>query len=42
MDKVILVSNTNIREELTILFVIILLLVLTIVCLTIVKKIKDK
>lgn len=42
MDKVILIADTSVRKEVTVLLVIIVLIILTIICLTIVKKIKEK
>lgn len=42
MDKVILIADTSVRKEVTVLLVIIVLIVLTIICLSIVKKIQEK
>lgn len=42
MDKLILFLNSRIEEELTILITVMLLILLTVICLTIIKKIKDK
>ncbi len=42
MDKLILILDSNVEEELTILLTVMLLIILTVICLTIIKKIKDK
>lgn len=42
MDKVILIADTSVRKDVTVLLVVIVLIILTIVCLSIVKKIQDK
>ena len=40
--KIINLLDVNFKLELTILFIVIILLVLSIICLTIIKKIKEK
>ncbi len=40
--KIINLLDVNFKLELTILFIVIILLVLAIVCLTIIKKMKEK
>lgn len=42
MEKYILLCNTRVEKELSILIVVGVLIVFTVICLSIVKKIKDK
>lgn len=42
MKNLILILDNQVEKELTILITIMVLIVLTIICLTIIKKLKDK